>query len=50
MATPEALARIEIDRQLGTAGWDVQDYSAMNLHAGRGVAVREFPLKTGWVD
>jgi type I restriction enzyme R subunit len=51
--TPEAQARIEIDRQLEAAGWVVQDYRAMNLAAtapgGRvpGVAVREFPLAAG---
>jgi type I restriction enzyme R subunit len=50
MATPEAQARMLIDRQLAAAGWEVQDYSSMNLYAGRGVAVREFPLKTGWAD
>jgi type I restriction enzyme R subunit len=48
--TPEQEARIEIDRQLEAAGWQVQDYQRMNLHAQRGVAVREFPLKTGFAD
>jgi type I site-specific restriction endonuclease len=43
--TPEQEARIEIDRQLEAAGWQVQDYQRMNLHAQRGVAVREFPLR-----
>ena len=42
---PEALARQEIDQQLADAGWVVQDYGAMNIHAAEGVAVREFPLK-----
>ena len=51
--TPEAEARIEIDRQLAAAGWVVQDYRAINLAAvaagGKvaGVAVREFPLAAG---
>src|SRR6202035_4292985 len=27
--------------------WHVQDISAVNLHAGRGIAVREFPLRSG---
>jgi type I restriction enzyme R subunit len=49
-ATPEALARLEIDKQLEAAGWQVQDYRRMNLFAGPGVAVREFPLKTGCAD
>ncbi len=44
---PEALARATIDRQLTDAGWAVQDPGAVNLHAARGVAVREFPLRQG---
>ena len=44
--TPEAKARVEIDRQLATAGWEVQDASRANLSAARGVAVREFVLKS----
>jgi type I restriction enzyme R subunit len=47
---PEQKARLEIDRQLTAAGWIVQDHKAMNLAAGPGVAVREFPLETGPVD
>jgi type I restriction enzyme R subunit len=47
---PEAQARQAIDRQLEAAGWLVQDYDRMNIYAGRGVAVREFPLKTGLAD
>ncbi len=42
--TLEQQARIEIDRQLDAAGWQVQDRERMNLYAGRGVAVREFHL------
>jgi type I restriction enzyme, R subunit len=45
--TPEAKARVEIDRMLAAAGWAVQDYSAVNLSAARGVAVREFVLAPG---
>lgn len=45
--TPEEKARNEIDRQLAASGWLVQDYKAMDLSAGRGIAVREFPLKGG---
>lgn len=48
--TPEQKAREEIDQQLGQAGWAVQDYADMNISAGLGVAVREFPLKTGAAD
>ena len=47
MTTPEARARIHIDARLLQAGWLVQDVSALNLGAGTGVAVREFPLKPG---
>jgi type I restriction enzyme R subunit len=50
MPTPEELARINIDRQLTSAGWVIQDRAQMNLYAGRGVAVREFPLQTGEAD
>ena len=50
MTTPEALARQNIDRQLAACGWIVQDRDQLNLWAGRGVAVREFPLQTGFAD
>jgi len=43
--TPEAKARVEIDRMLAAAGWAVQAARAVNLSATRGVAVREFVLK-----
>ena len=43
--TPEAKARVEIDRMLSATGWAVQDARAVNLTAARGVAVREFRLK-----
>jgi len=45
--SPEFLARQTIDAALVAAGWLVQDVAQVNLSAGRGVAVREFPLKTG---
>ncbi|HJT78721.1 MAG TPA: DEAD/DEAH box helicase family protein, partial [Gemmataceae bacterium] len=38
------------DRQLAQCGWVVQDYADMDLSAGPGVAVREFPLRTGTAD
>ena len=44
---PEERARAEIDRLLAAAGWSVQSMSETNIHAARGVAIREFPLKTG---
>jgi len=40
-------ARENIDTRLTGAGWIVQDKRSTNLSAGRGVAVREFPLKSG---
>lgn len=45
---PEQLARQEIDRLLTAAGWSVQDFKAANVHAARGVALREFPLDDGF--
>lgn len=48
--TPEKQARVKIDQQLRDAGWAVQDASAINLSAATGVAVREFPLSTGYAD
>jgi type I restriction enzyme R subunit len=50
MPTPEELAHENIDRQLTACGWTVQSRSELNLYAGRGVAVREFPLDTGEAD
>jgi type I restriction enzyme, R subunit len=45
--TPEQEARSKIDEMLEQAGWLVQDLKHVNLHIGRGVAIREFPLKPG---
>ncbi len=45
--TPEQKARQEIGALLEKAGWSLQDPDAVNLYAGRGVAVREFGLKPG---
>ena len=47
MTTPEARSRIEIDRLLAAAGWRVCDCRQGDLHAARGVAIREFPLEAG---
>ena len=47
MPTPEDHAREHIDQALEQAGWKVQDYKNANLHAGRGVALRNFPLVSG---
>lgn len=48
--TPEQKSRQQIDRQLEQVGWIVQDYRQMNISARLGVAVREFPLTTGYAD
>jgi type I restriction enzyme R subunit len=47
MPTPEDKAREHIDRALEQAGWKIQDYKSANLHAGRGVLLRNFPLVSG---
>jgi type I restriction enzyme R subunit len=41
---PEQQARSNIDTLLQAAGWHVCDAAAANIHAARGVAIREFPL------
>jgi type I restriction enzyme R subunit len=46
--TPEDRARREIDADLTAAGWLVQDREALDLTAGRGLAVRGFPMKPGF--
>ena len=48
--TPEQKAREVIDKKLAQSGWVVQDRKQLNLTAGLGVAVREFPTSTGPVD
>jgi type I restriction enzyme R subunit len=48
--TPEQRARQRIDSHLLECGWIVQDHADMNISAGLGVAVREFPLTTGEAD
>ena len=48
--TPEKQARVLIDQHLRDAGWIIQDPNAINLDEGVGIAVREFPLKTGYAD
>lgn len=46
--TPEDRARENIDKLLTDAGWIVQSRNETNIAAGRGVAIREFPLKSGY--
>ena len=43
----ESQAREHIDQLLKAAGWDVQDVDQANIHAAKGVAIREFPLREG---
>lgn len=45
--TPEEQARANIDNLLGKAGWQLFNVNDANIYAGRGVAVREFPLNRG---
>jgi type I restriction enzyme R subunit len=47
---PEQRARQLIDAQLLACGWRVQDFKAADFSAGRGIALREVPLKTGPCD
>src|SRR5690606_9312002 len=49
MPTPEQKARETIDALLTAAGWDVQDYRALDL-SRPGVAIREVPLTSGQCD
>ncbi len=48
--TPETQARQQIDQKLAQAGWLIQDMKQLNLGAGVGVAVREYPTDTGPAD
>jgi type I restriction enzyme R subunit len=45
---PEQKARREIDAKLIAASWIVQDRTDIDLTAGRGIAVREFRMKSGF--
>ncbi len=47
---PEQLARDRIDGQLIACGWTIQDRKSINLHAGIGVAVREYQTDVGPAD
>ena len=48
--TPETKARQQIDHKLEQAGWVIQDMKQLNLAAGMGVAVRDYPTDTGPAD
>jgi type I restriction enzyme R subunit len=43
----EQAARQTIDKLLAQAGWAVQDFKQADIHAARGVAIREFVLNEG---
>ena len=46
----EIESRREIDRLLEAAGWKIQDFGDHDRSAGLGVAVREFPIRSGRAD
>jgi type I restriction enzyme R subunit len=50
MPTPEELARQQIDAMLIGAGWIIQNFRGLNLAAGKSVALRKVPLKSGRCD
>lgn len=45
--TPEQEAREKIDQMLYQTGWDIQDCRDANIQARFGVAIRNFPLRSG---
>lgn len=47
---PEEEARQKIDNLLVLAGWAIQDINELNLGVSLGVAIREFPLESGYAD
>lgn len=47
---PEQKAREQVDLLLEAAGWKVQDMNQLDLGTSRGIAAREFPLKSGHAD
>ena len=46
--TSEEQARKNIDALLLAAGWHICDVANANIHAAKGVAIREFPLDAGF--
>ena len=48
--TPEEIARDHIDKQLADCGWIVQNKKQVNLSAGPGLAIREYPTASGPAD
>jgi type I restriction enzyme, R subunit len=47
---PEQIARDNIDKQLTACGWIIQSIKQVNLHAGSGVAVKEYLTDVGPAD
>jgi type I site-specific restriction endonuclease len=47
---PEERARHKIDQLLQDPEWEIQDHKDLNLGSSLGVAVREFPVSTGFAD
>lgn len=47
MTSPEDQARQNIDQMLAKAGWAVRDQGDVNISAYRGLAIRNFSLKSG---
>ena len=47
---PEEKARQNIDRLLTAAGWTIQNREQMDLGESLGVAVREYPMSSGFAD
>jgi type I restriction enzyme, R subunit len=47
---PEQIARDHIDKQLTACGWVIQGLKQVNLHAGIGVAVKEYRTDVGPAD
>jgi type I restriction enzyme R subunit len=45
---PEDRARSNIDRLLTDSGWIIQNRDNITIEAGRGVAIREFLLASGY--
>lgn len=47
---PEQIARDNIDKQLTACGWLIQGLKKVNLHAGIGVAIKEYLTDVGPAD
>ena len=45
--TPEQRVGKRVDGQRDACGWKIHDFASVEIYAGRGVEVREYPLKCG---